>query len=318
MPVPIGSSLLIACGVSGAGWAGPVLDKALERLFDGAGKRVLEDVQARLRAYTGDIPRNHDLEQAIRLVELTSTLVLLETYRRRDEGDRFDTRGAPPPPFIAAAQHWLHEQIGLSPQMTVVSNDALVAELERQLDRLLSAREPAEVRTTLKDAEGQVWDDLKVGIGQQGVGEPPSEFANLFFGNDTDEPGWSVTFLAFMREVFKKNPRAEVAFVTTRLAAVRSVLDRLETRIDALHVAVIASEEAAKRWHEESEEAADRRQREVLIKIGKPDSPQESTDEFSIHPQKGSWVFCGHGKNEPNNEFKFRFRVRFAAASPLP
>jgi hypothetical protein len=99
-------------------------------LFDGAGKRILEETQARLRAYTGGIPPNHDLEHAIRFAELTSTLVLLEAYRRQNEGDRFDTRGAEPPRFIAAARKWLHDQIGLCPSLRVAVNDELVAELD--------------------------------------------------------------------------------------------------------------------------------------------------------------------------------------------
>jgi len=40
-----------------------------------------------------------------------------------------------------------------------------------------------------------------------------------------------VTFVAFMREALKKTPKAEVAFVTTRLAVVRTALDRIEINI---------------------------------------------------------------------------------------
>ena len=50
-----------------------------------------------------------------------------------------------------------------------------------------------------------------------------------------------MTFLALIREAFRQNDRAEIAFVTTRLAAVRSALDRLEPKIDALqeHAALL-------------------------------------------------------------------------------
>jgi hypothetical protein len=86
------ASILAGFGLSG--WSDDLLKKAAELLFDDAGKYLLEETQARLRAYAGDIPANHDLEHAIRYAELTSTLVLLEEYRRQDEGDRFDVRGA--------------------------------------------------------------------------------------------------------------------------------------------------------------------------------------------------------------------------------
>ncbi|MFD0935963.1 tetratricopeptide repeat protein, partial [Methylobacterium trifolii] len=48
------------------------------------------------------------------------------------------------------------------------------------------------------------------------------------------EPGWSVLFLAFLREALKTNPRAEVAFVTVRLAGLREAARRIEDGLDAL------------------------------------------------------------------------------------
>jgi hypothetical protein len=226
-----------------------------------------------LRAYTGSIPINHDLEQVIRLAELTSTLIVLATYRRQDEGDRFDTHGAAPPPFINAARNWLHQQIGLSPSMKVVPNDALVTEVNRRLDGLLVTSAPEGVRTLLKDAERQVWDELTTGAG---VGEPPAEFRRLFLGDEASEPGWAVTFLALIREAFKKTPRAEIAFVTTRLGAVRSALDRVETKIGALNAEVIAGH----RKLDDIADAMEHRHRELLDAIarGKYVNPE---DEFN-------------------------------------
>ena len=96
----------ILAGFGLSGWSDELLEKAAELLFDDAGKRMLEDIQARLRAYTGGIPPNHDLEHAIRSAELTSTLVLLEEYRRQDEGDRFRHTGCD-----AAALHFRVEKM---------------------------------------------------------------------------------------------------------------------------------------------------------------------------------------------------------------
>jgi len=230
-------SILVGGILGGLGWtlgSDALLEKAAELLFDGAGKRVLEEVQARLRAYTGGIPPNHDLEHAMRLAELTGTLVLLETYRREDEGDRFDTRAAIPPPFIAAARKWLHGQIGLCPRLRVATNDTLVAELDRVLDQSIASSRREEVRGSLAEAERQVWRDLKAGAAENNEGEPPAEFEALFFGDDNDKPGWSVIFVALIREALKKNAKAEVAFVTTRLAAGRVGLERLEIKIGAI------------------------------------------------------------------------------------
>ena len=238
MPIVSGALGLIGIAGAGAAVAGPLLDKAAEQLFDNYGKKILEDIQARLRAYTGKVPLNHDLEHVIRLAELTSTLVLLETYRRQDENDHFDERTYQPPLFIEAARKWLHDQLGLSWRMKLIPNDTLVQELERQLDQSLSTRKREELRASLKEAERHVWCDLIAGAQS---GEPPPEFAEIFFGNDIDQPGWSVTFLAFMREVLKKNPRAEVAFVTTRLSGALEALRRVETNLALVvnHTAVL-------------------------------------------------------------------------------
>ena len=167
-------SIILAGVLAGLGWAvgsdGLVekgVEKAAERLFDGPGKRVLEEVQARLRAYTGDIPPNHGLEHAIRSAELTTTLVLLEIFRRRDEGYRFDSRTAAPPPFIAAARKWLHEQIGLCPSLRALTNRELETVLEGALDESLATRRREEVRTSLAAAERQVWDNLTAGAAQE-------------------------------------------------------------------------------------------------------------------------------------------------------
>jgi hypothetical protein len=218
---------LLGFVISGLGWkagdwSGELLEVASELLFEGAGKHVLEDVHARLRAYTGSVPPNHDLEHAICLAELTTTLVLLEIYRREDEADRFDDREAQPPPFIAFAEGWLHQRLGLAADLTVKTNAQIEMELENELDRVLALNDVAALRAELKDAEMQVWNELKAGIANHTSDEPPQEFGDLFFGSDSDKPGWSVIFQAFMREAIKKNPRAQATYVTSRLGSLGS------------------------------------------------------------------------------------------------
>jgi hypothetical protein len=217
------ASILAGFGLSG--WSDDLLKKAAELLFDDAGRHLLKETQARLRAYAGDIPANHDLEHAIRYAELTSTLVLLEEYRRQDEGDRFDVRGAMPPTFIAAARKWLHQQLGLCPSLRLVANDELVAELDRLLDHSVTATRREEVREMLAEAEQQVWYQLKAGAAKNNGGQAPAEFEKLFFGDDAEHPGWSVIFVAFMREALKRNSTAMGRrLAQARASACRTVL----------------------------------------------------------------------------------------------
>ena len=194
----------------------------------------MDSVAARLHSYVGGVPPNHDLEHAIRLAELTSTAVLLEAARRQIEHDQHDMRDARMPPFIGAARRWLHAQIGACPALRTLPNDALVAELEAQLDHALAASGREELRAILKAAEREVWNSLTRGAADNGGGDPPTEFRELFFGDDKKMPGWSLVFQAMIREALKHNPRAEIAFITTRLASVRSTLARLEPKINQI------------------------------------------------------------------------------------
>ncbi len=223
----IASAVLVAVGAGavGADWAAPLIERAAERLFDGAGQRVLARIRARLDEHA-DVPVNYDLEQAIRLAENTSSLMILASYRRQVEDDMIITRAARTPPFIDAARRWLYKQIGRAAELEAVANNDLVSELNQRLDALIGAPSRDEIRALLDQAEQQVYADLLAG-----AGEPPAEFSDFFFGRIDGEPGWSVIFLALIREALKHNPRAEIGFVTTRLAAVRVTLARLEPKI---------------------------------------------------------------------------------------
>ena len=215
------------------GGAADLVEAAADLLFDGVGKSVLEGVQGQLRGYVGRIPPNHDLENALRLVALTSTLVVLKCYSREEEVDRFDNRAAQPPPFIGAAETWLRRALGIDGTLTVKTNDDLVTELEAELDNALTTRNVDALRSALKAAETEMWRELTEGATAHGGGSPPADFAALFRGEIADKPGWSLIAQAFMREAMKKNPRALVAFVTSRLAHLRNDLDGLSTKLDA-------------------------------------------------------------------------------------
>jgi hypothetical protein len=85
MALPIISTCLTALGVGVTDKAAEkmvsVADAAVGKFFGKAGSQMLEEICSRLRAYSGSIPPNHDLEKALRLAELTSSLMVLEDYR---------------------------------------------------------------------------------------------------------------------------------------------------------------------------------------------------------------------------------------------
>ena len=128
----ISGGLLVMCGAASAEWAGPILDKASEKLFGGAAKRVLEQLQARIRAHTGELPVNHDLERSIRLAELTSTLMVLAAYRHQVKSIAL-TRAALCRPFIKAAHDWLLEQVNTSLEVSGEFHRQHIAFLARRI-----------------------------------------------------------------------------------------------------------------------------------------------------------------------------------------
>ena len=226
--------LLAAFGAKEAlGWSADLVESAADLLFDGAGRSVLDGVQGRLRGYLGHIPANHDLENALRLVALTSTVVVLKCYSRAEEADRFDNRASQPPPFIGAAETWLRQALGIGGTLKIKTNADLVRDLEAELDTALTTHNVDALRTALQASETEMWRELTEGATAHGGGTAPADFAALFRGEIVGKPGWSLIVQAFMREAMKKNPRALVAFVTSRLAYLRNDLAGLSTKLDA-------------------------------------------------------------------------------------
>ncbi|MBZ9922405.1 hypothetical protein LB579_32595, partial [Mesorhizobium sp. BR1-1-7] len=221
--------------------AGDILDKIGETLFGGRYQAIYEDVAARLRAHTGGVPANHDLEHAIRLSELTSSLVIVRLYIDKQEADQLRLGGRPPErrariQFAKAARRYLHEQIGVRGTFRTQSNDDVVNEIEANLDGALSARDFLSVQASLDEACERVLQDVIVGTENGKVKlAAPDDFAVFFRGGGTEnEPGWALIFLAFMREALKKNHKAEVSFVASRLGYLRHSLPRLESKCDEL------------------------------------------------------------------------------------
>lgn len=231
MAVPFVGTMLAAFGVEAAKVGAPLMDAALSALLGARAKDVLEEVGARFRAYTGHVPPNHDLERTLRLVQLTATLLLLREYRAWDETARFDDRAAVPPPFIAAANGWLLDQIGLCPRMTVRDNPALTLAMEGALDEMLRSGDPADAaRSQVAAVEASVWAELVAGAGTV----PPDEFRARFHGEKEGIAGWRDLFLALVREALKEKPRVQVAFFASRLAALRDDSARMRQVLDAL------------------------------------------------------------------------------------
>ena len=172
--------ILAACvGLRAADEAvGDIAEVALDLLFDGAGREVVNSVAARLHSYVGG---RHP----------TTTWNTPSAWRDLQHGgaagsrsaaiehDQHDMRDARMPPFIGAARRWLHAQIGACPALQTLPA-SLVAEPEAELDHALAASGREELRAILKAAEREVWNSLTRGAADNGGGDPPTEFREVF------------------------------------------------------------------------------------------------------------------------------------------
>ena len=204
------------------GAAGAALDFALEKLGTGAGKHALDRIKRQLDAYTGRIPPNHDLEQAIHLAHLSAASAVLTQFAaeiRRHDGHEVAFQDHP---FFVTVGDWIDAQLKILPGHDGAATPPLVDQLERQLDPILSARSPADLCAALAPATAELWAALAA------TGTPPGDLEAHFRGPE----GWPIAFLAFMREALKDKPRAELAFVAARLGGIRPQLDRIAGKID--------------------------------------------------------------------------------------
>ncbi len=261
------STIVGALGIEAAKDAAGVADTVLGALFGKRASEVMEEVQDRLRGYTGDIPPNHDLERNLRLIQLSTNIYLLRDYEGWDEAERHDTRTATPPPFIAAAHAWLRDKIGLCPRMTVVENAPLVAEMERALDALLRSGNPTEAALfRIAAVETAAWDELVAG-----AGTPPPDFRARFFGQVEGTPAWRDILRALLREALKDKPRVKIAFDISRLSALRE-----DTTAIGQAVAALAGDAAALRATMEAIQAELRELRLLVDRLTRDLSMSES------------------------------------------
>jgi tetratricopeptide (TPR) repeat protein len=232
--------------------AGDTLDKIFESVFGGESvKDLLRDGADRFSAATGKIPPNHDLERTIRACELLATRTLLTRYAQEKERERLARGGLWNEPFVDAAQSWLGEQLGL-PGASPKPDHELVAELEARIDEALSARTLPELRAALAEPQRRVWRELTHGAAGRDAWRAPDDFKAMFDGDGGEaRPGWALVFVALMREALKSNDKTKVAFLATRLSALRPLQERMAAKLDALAEVAVRTEKKIDRLSDE-------------------------------------------------------------------
>jgi hypothetical protein len=79
--------LLAACGLAASESLVAAADAGLQKLFGASVAESLADAEQAVRAYTGPLPPNHDLERALRCAQLTASLILVRSHAHALEGE---------------------------------------------------------------------------------------------------------------------------------------------------------------------------------------------------------------------------------------
>jgi len=237
---------------------GGTLGKALGTLFKDTGKTVLDRVRARYAAHLPE-PPNHDLQIALRLSGLGAAQIILANERRLIEAE--GAREAPELRFVAAAEAWVSQAIPLLPTQPLAPNEPLVAALEAALDHILPGGDVAQLRATMRAAETLAWAELTANAAGHA---PPETLVTAFRGNSAEEPGWSLLFLALIRETLKSTPKANIAYTTSRLARIFTLFDTLEQLAEAHHAGSMAAHDKTHTNQVSAESSAERRHQEQL------------------------------------------------------
>ncbi len=213
-------SCLVALGI--AEKTAGALDATAGAVFGERASDMLRDMQQRMQAFTGRIPRNHDLERAMRACELGATWMILRQWQAdwvEDGIGAGDVRIASPPPFLAAAENWVLTQLGLCPSLRLEMDEALVTRMEEALDGFLATGQPdTAAAQAVAETEQAVLAALVEGAK---AGPAPEVFRDRFLHGSADRgglPPWRLCFLGLMREVLKNNPKARDAFLVSRTA----------------------------------------------------------------------------------------------------
>lgn len=197
-----------------------LIDKAGEILFGEKTKDIVQGLQERIRAHNAKLPRNHDLERAIRCAEITASIAVIEHFWRRS---RYEQRSIEKPPFIDQALNVLRSRIGLCPTLTVMPDDDIVAEIDECLDEAQTSNSPAKVEG-LTNVACATWDSLVAETSD----DPPPDLKDYYLGRLDPGVSWALFFIALIREQIKEKPRANIAYSLSRHASALVRLKNLE------------------------------------------------------------------------------------------
>lgn len=165
----------------------------------------------------GSLPKNHDVERAVRAAQLSAAKVIVATFAERAHRRNKPTEIA----FAAQTLAWLRRQAKSARTLTVA--DVVLARAIEALSAPFVTNDPrlSEASTI---AAAATLEELILGAG----GNAPAGFETLFLAGDDNCPSWFAAFGAFVAAEIKETPRFRSVVLAANVAEVGAGVRRIE------------------------------------------------------------------------------------------
>jgi hypothetical protein len=212
--------------VAGAGWVGKhlltsdaavsvVTNLASSQLLDPVCNRLKGAIARRIKGSDGSLPRNHDVERAVRTAQLAADRLLVAAFGERAKRLNRPADAA----FTATALDWIDDQIAAIPTLT--TPDAVLERMIAALDAPMV--DGADLEAAADAAVLAALAELEATVG--GVSE---SFRLLFLKGDAGCSRWFDAYGAFLAEQIKTNDRFRAVLTAARLAELGAGVRRIE------------------------------------------------------------------------------------------
>ena len=212
--------------VAGVGWmtsnlltrdaaVSVITNLASSQLFDPLCKRLKGAVIRASKGADGSLPRNHDVERAVRSAQLAANRMLVAAFAERAK--RLNQPAATA--FATSALDWIDGQIAVI--ATLTTSDAVLERMIAALDAPMA--NDADLETAARAAVLAALDELEAA-----VGAAPESFRLLFQNGEASCPRWFDAYGAFLAEQIKTNDRFRAILTAARLAELGTGVRRIE------------------------------------------------------------------------------------------
>lgn len=207
-------------------YAGLGTNLGTSQLLDPACRRIRTAFRERLSGSDGSLPRNHDVERAVRKAQMMANRAIVADY-----GDRAARLNAQTDlVFAKRAAAWVEAEISAIPNMQV--EGGVVAQLVSAIDSALVDDARMATDEVLRDLAALATRSALGELETATSGPVPEAFRDRFLSIDPTAPPWFDAYGAFLAEQLKNDDRFRSILTAARLAEIGCGVKQIEERLD--------------------------------------------------------------------------------------